>query len=76
MIEALTAVMDRISKTDCTVHLLKALPLVHLLRGDCGPCEQIVVRPSAIEWTTPGVKLGTIRNKMDFKKGCVCISMF
>ena len=38
-------------KEEYVIHLLKAYPLLHLLRGDCVPNEQTIFRPSAIKWT-------------------------
>ena len=64
---SLTNVMNRITDRHNnvhTLHLLKVLPLLHFLRGDCGHYEQLVLPPADIEWTDPEVKLGTIKSTM------------
>ena len=76
MTKALSVLFNRIVKrnkfkVDYTIHLLKALPLLHLLRGDCGPHERIIVRPSAIKWMDPVIDLQPVRYRMEQRKGCV-----
>ena len=68
---SLIAIMDQIisgCKPEFTVHLLKALPLLHFIRGDCTPNEQLVVQPSKIEWLDRGIQLGTVRSTMLYGK--------
>ena len=64
---SLTNVMNRIISI-CrhnvvhTLHLLKALPLLHFLRGDYDCYGQLVFSPAdIIEWTDPTLKLATIK---------------
>lgn len=54
-----------------TIDLLKAFPLLHLLRGDCTPFQQCVVRPYAINWGDPYIDLTTTQQKMSSSKGSV-----
>ena len=64
--DSLTNVMNRIihrHNVVHTLHLLKALPLLHFLRGDCGHFEKLVLSPADVsKWTDPAIKLGTIKN--------------
>ena len=71
---SLITIMDQIilqSKPEWTIDLLKALPLLHFVRGDCIPNEQLVVQPSKIEWLDRNIKLGTVRSTMLYKKRSV-----
>lgn len=71
MIKALIAIVNRvigIDQEEHAIHLLKALPLLHLLRGDCKPRQQIVIRPSTIEWTDTDIKLGSIKRRIEWMK--------
>ena len=58
-------------KPEVTIHLLKALPLLHFVRGDCTPNEQRVIQPYKIEWLDPKIKLGTVRSTMLYKQRSV-----
>lgn len=74
MIESLTDVIKLViglKQESHTIHLLRALPLFHLLRGDCTPFEPRVVRPSAIIWNDSYVDLTTTQQVMTSKKGSV-----
>lgn len=75
MMESLTDVIKlviNLKEESHTLHLLKALPLLHLLRGDCTPFQQRVVRPSAIRWDDPCIDLTTTQQVMSScKKGSV-----
>ena len=74
MIDSLTAIINRImvrQDESQTVHLLKALALLHLLRGDSGPHEKYVVRPSAIKWKDLVIDLRATQQMMTYKKGSV-----
>ena len=51
-----------------TLHLLKVLPLLHFLRGDCDRYEQLVIPPADIKWTDPTIKLGTMKHTMHSEK--------
>ena len=74
MINSLTAFINQIQLNEShTVHLLKALPLLHLLRGDCVPHEQYVVRPSVIDWEDPVIDLKSTQQMMTYKKGSVVV---
>ena len=68
MIKSLIDTMNQIirqRKREFTVHLLKALPLLHFLRGDCSPRGQCVVQPV---WLDPDIHLGTVRYEMLYEK--------
>ena len=56
-------------KEELTIHLLKALPLLHFLRGDCVPYQQLVVQPTKIKWGDPELQLATVQHLMYYKKG-------
>ena len=56
-----------------TVHLLRGLPLLHLLRGDCAPHEQCVVCHFAIDWKDPAIDLRETQQIMTHKKGSVVV---
>ena len=73
MISALTYAINSIAQHRGShhIHLLKALPLLHLLRGDCAAHEQSVIHPSDIVWTDPCVNLNTANQLMYHKKGSV-----
>ena len=76
MIDSLTDIINRVmvrQDESHTVHLLKALPLLHLLRGDCVPHEQCVVQPSAIDWRDPTIDLRATQQMMTYKKGSVVV---
>ena len=74
MIHSLTAFINQIQLNEShTVHLLKALPLLHLLRGDCAPHEQCVIRPSVIDWKDPAIDLRATQRIMTYKKGSVVV---
>lgn len=76
MIESLTDVMNQVIRrrqAQHTINILKALPLLHLLRGDCIAHKQCVVHPSAIVWTDRWVDLQTINHLMYFREGSVCL---
>ena len=76
MIESLSDVMNHIIRRhqeSHTIHILKALPLLHLLRGDCVAHKQCVVHPSAIVWRDPDVDLQTTNHLMYYKEGSVCL---
>ena len=76
MIDSLTDIINRImvqQNESHTVHLLKALPLLHLLRGDCAPHEHYVVQPSAIKWKDPAIDLRATQQMMTYKKGSVIV---
>ena len=71
---SLITIMDQIisrRKSEYTIDLLKALPLLHFIRGDCFPNEQLVVQPSKIEWLDGDIQLGTVRSIMLFVRGSV-----
>ena len=73
---ALTAVFYRanssnIKEEEDVIHLLKAYPLLHLLRGDCAPGEQTIVRPSAIKWGDLTHALRSTSHMMCYKKGLI-----
>ena len=79
VIDSLTAIINRImarQDESHTVHLLKALPLLHLLRGDCSPNEQSVMRPSAIKWKDPIIDLRATQQMMTYKKGSVVVCRY
>ena len=67
VVDSLTNVMNRIiclrNGVD-TLHLLKAFPLLHFLRGNCDRYEKLVLPPADIKWTDPAVKLGTMKHTM------------
>ena len=54
---------------DFIIHLLKALPLLHFLRGDCTVYQQLVCLPTEIKWKVDGLNLDIIRSNMEHKKG-------
>ena len=58
-------------KPESTVHLLKALPLLHFMRGDCTANEQRVVQSSKIEWLDRDIHMGTVRTTMSDVKRSV-----
>ena len=65
--ESLIGIMNVIilqRKPEFTILLLKALPLLHILRGDCSPNEQRVVQPSNIVWFDRDIRLGIVRQTM------------
>ena len=69
--DSLIAIMDKVisqHKPESTVHLLKALPLLHFIRGDCIPNEQRVVQSPKIVWLDHDIQLGTVRSTMLFVK--------
>ena len=63
--DSLTNFMNRIidRQNDVhTPHLLKALPLLHFVREDCGRNEQLVLLPAdIIKWKDPTIKLATMK---------------
>lgn len=73
MIKSLIEVMNCIirQREVHIINLLKALPLLHLLRGDCTPHEHRVVHPAAIVWTDSDVDLKTAANYLHYKRGLV-----
>ena len=76
VMESLTDVMNHVIRrrqASHTIHVLKALPLLHLLRGDCTVHKQCAVHPSAIVWTDPDVDLQTTNHLMYFNRGSVCL---
>ena len=74
VIHSLTAFINQIQLNEShTVHLLKALPLLHLLHGDCAPHEQCVVRHAAIDWKDPAIDLRETQQIMTHKKGSVVV---
>ena len=71
---SLITIMDQIisrRKSEYTIDLLKTFPLLHFIRGDCIPNEQLVVQPSKIEWLDGDIQLGTVRSTMLFVRGSV-----
>ena len=58
-------------KEDHVIHLLKAFPLLHFLRGDCVPKERTTLRPSAIKWTDLTGPLRGTEHMMYYKKELV-----
>ena len=73
MIESLTDVINLVisqKQKSHTIHLLKALPLLHLLRGDCTPFQQCVVQMSATRWNDPSsIDFTTTQQVMSSEKG-------
>ena len=71
MIESLTGVINlviRQKQKSHTIHLLRALPLLHLLRDNH---QKDVVRPSAIKWTDPSIDFTATQQLMSSEKGSV-----
>ena len=69
--KSLIATMNQIisqRNREFTIHLLKAIPLLHFLRGDCTPHEQRVVQPSKIKWLDPDIHLGTVHSETFYEK--------
>ena len=58
-------------KPEHTIDLLKALPLLHFIRGDCIPNEQRVIPPSSIMWFDRDIHMGTVRGTMSREKKSV-----
>ena len=54
---------------DFTIHLLKALPLLHFLRGDCTPYEELVCWPTDMKWREYRLDFAKIRSTIEHKKG-------
>ena len=76
MIESLTKVINLVigqKQESHTIHLLRALPLFHLLRGDCIPFQHYVVRPSDIIWNDPYIDFTATQQVMSSKKSSVII---
>lgn len=74
MIESLTDVIKLVidlKEESYTNHLLKALPLLHLLRGNCTPFQECVVRPSVIKWNDRYIDFTTTQQVISSKKGSV-----
>ena len=74
MIESLSNVIKLVialKNESHTIHLLRALPLLHLLRGDCTPFQHCVVRPSAIIWNDPSIDFTTTQQVISSNKGSV-----
>ena len=74
MIESLTDVIKLVidlKEESHTIHLLKALPLLHLLRGDCTPFQEYVVHPSVIMWNDTYIDFTTTQQVVSSKKGSV-----
>lgn len=55
-------------KSEFTILLLKALPFLHFMRGDCTPNEQRVVKPSKVEWLDRHIQLQTVHFTMLYEK--------
>ena len=69
--KSLITIMDQIISRSKPIDLLKALPLLHFIRGDCIPNEQLVVQPSKIEWLDDDIQLGSVRSTMLYVKRLV-----
>ena len=76
MMESLTDVIKLVKsqkQESHTIHLLRALPLLHLLRGDCTPFQQCVVRPSDISWNDHSIDFITTQQVMSSNTSSVLI---
>ena len=74
MVESLTHLFSSIAskgKGHHTIHLLRALPLIHFLRRDSVPNELVLLSSKWTVWEDPHLNFGEVHDTMEHKAGYV-----
>ena len=64
------------SKDNHTIHLLRALPLIHFLRKDSVPNESVLIALKWTAWEDPHLNFEKVYKTMESKAGYVDYSNF
>ena len=60
-------------KHENTIHIIRALPLLHFLQGDSKPHGILDISTRHIKWGEPSLYMTTLRKTMEGKSGYACV---
>ena len=69
--------MDKDKGGDLVCHLMKALPIIHFMRGDCKPHQKISFDPTQDSWVwgDETLNMSVIQSAMTNRSGYVIYSL-